>query len=69
MVKLRVISDTANLRSEPSSAEGDATVIASFQAGAPITQLGYAQIRPDWIRAEASDGTKRLYEAIAPRAG
>lgn len=56
MVTLKVISTTANLRSEPSSAKGDDSVVASFPSETRITQLDYVRDHPDWIRALDPNG-------------
>jgi hypothetical protein len=55
LINLEVVAGTANFRSEPSSANGDATVIASFPVGTQLTQLSYVQDHPDWIHAKAPD--------------
>jgi hypothetical protein len=56
MVKLRVLGDSVNLRSEPSSAGGQSTVIEAVAGGELVDQEGPASGHPDWVKVRSASG-------------
>jgi hypothetical protein len=57
MVKLRVLGDSVNLRSEPSAAGGQSTVIEAVAGGQLVEQEGPADHHPDWVKVKNAGGT------------
>lgn len=56
MVKLEVAAERLNLRTEPSSAKGQATVIEVLPRGSIVEQIDYVKRDPSWVKATASSG-------------
>jgi hypothetical protein len=64
MVKLAVATDEVNLRTEPSAAQGNATVIEALPRGTVMEQSDYDRRDPSWVKVMAPSGnsgfSKRL---------
>lgn len=58
MVKLRVLGDSVNLRSVPSSAGGQSTVIEAVAGGQLVDQEGPADDHPDWVKVRGASGKR-----------
>jgi hypothetical protein len=58
MVKLRVLGDSVNLRSVPSSAGGQSTVIEAVAGGEMVDQEGPADDHPDWVKVRSASGSR-----------
>ena len=73
MVQLKVVASEVNLRTEPSSAKGAATVIRALPRGTLVQQRNPAQNHLDWVEVDSDMGERgfmkrMLLAQVAPGA-
>jgi hypothetical protein len=73
MVQLKVVASEVNLRTEPSSAKGAATVIRALPRGTLVQQRNPAPGHPDWVEVDSDMGERgfmkrMLLARVAPGA-
>ncbi|MGU3494560.1 hypothetical protein ACLBXM_11005 [Xanthobacteraceae bacterium A53D] len=61
---LDVIVSEANLRREPSSASGAASVIATVPRGTQVTQIAPARGQVDWLEVQTADGQRSFIKRM-----